>query len=640
VPGIVVTHDPLARPGVAERFRRQLDASRLRPWYRVDRWVDPAGRVALGRADLGVFNRGDQPVTTVDGRFRIVFQGELYDREVRLVSLAARGVPLTGRDSADLLLAAYRVHGLDGVARLNGSFFFALWDDEARRLVVGGDRYASRPHMYAFAGGRLIVAPEVAGVIAGLGRTPAPSWQGLGEFLALEHPLADRTLLEDVRVFPGGRFLTLGVHGPRWHEYWRPDYVAAAPRPVDDWVEEAAHLYAQAVRRTTQGACCVALSGGTDSRTILACADRADFPLFTFGQPGSADVRLARRVAAARGLEPAVMSLRGDYLAGHADAMMALGEGMTSLFHGHDADGIEEVGAMAPVVVYGMTSEYARTEFAENVLATRAATRTARLALLLLHVVEGRRPLDSLPGDGALLARLAARTAAAIDPATAEAVLTPEAAWAVREAMVAGLAEGLARAVGPTDVDRLMAFNVAHRQRRFTSWGIKIAGSAHEFRKPFDDYDLVDFLLGVPADVRRSLQARVITRIAPDLAAIPRTGTGVALDAGFPTRALAFGRKQLAAALGPGRRQSFADPQALLRTASRPFFEHLLLDPRTLGNGLVRPEGLRRLVEAHMAGRAEAASALCAIATIELWRRRVLGGALLEAPSVAMRAAA
>ncbi len=639
MPGIVITHDPLGRLGLAERFRRQLATARLHPWYRVDRWEDPAGRVALGRADLGAFNPDDQPLMSEDGRFRLVFQGDLRDRAARLAALAARGVPLTGGGDPDLLLAAYRADGLDGIARLNGSYFFALWDEREAVLRVGGDRYASRPHLFAFAGGRFLLAPEVAGVIAGLGHTPPPDWQGLGTFMALEYPLGDRSLIEGVRVFPGGTFLTLGVEGPSWTEYWRPRYVAAAARPLDAWVEEATPLYKQAVRRAAQGNFCVAISGGTDSRTVIACAEFADFPTFTFGRPDSEDVLLAQRVARARGLAPAVLRLRDDYLDHHAETMLRLGEGMTSLFHAHDADGIEDVAALAPVTIYGMTSEFARTDFAENVLAASAATPPARIALFARHVREGRRPLDPLTGDAALVARLVARTWTAVDAATAQAVLTPAAAWAMREAVLGGLAEGLARAEGPTGVDRLMAFNVTQRQRRFTGWGIKIAGSAHEFRKPFDDYDLVDFLLRVPPEVRRGLQAQVIARLAPDLAAIPRTGTGAPLDAALPTRAIAFGRKRLAQVLRPGRRQSFADPQTLLRTTSRAYFEALLLDPATLHNGLFQPEGLRRLVEAHMIGRVDAASALCALATVELWRRRVLGGGRLEAPEPRQAAA-
>lgn len=625
MPGIVITHDPLGHDGPADRFRRQLAVARLHPWYRLDQWLEPGGRVALGRADLGVFNREDQPLVSEDGRYTLVFQGDLLDRDERLATLAARGVPLAGGGSPGLLLAAYRADGQDGIARLNGSYFFALWDAREASLLVGGDRHASRPHMYACVGGRFLLAPEAAGVVAGLGRTPQPDWQGLLTFLALEYPLGDHTLIEDVRVFPGGTFLTLGAAGPRWREYWRPRYVAAAPRPLEAWVEEATPLYRQALRRTTQGDCCVALSGGTDSRTLIACAERVDFPTYTFGQPGSEDVLLATRVAGARGIVPSVLPLREDYLDHHAEAMLRLGEGMTSLFHAHDADGIEAVAAIAPVTLYGMTSEYARTDFAENVLAASAPAPWGRLALLARHVRLGRRPLDDVAGDAALLARLVARTWTALDAATAQAVLTPAAARAMREAVLAGLAEALARAEGPTSVDRLMAFNVCQRQRRFTSWGIKIAGSAHEFRKPLDDYDLVDFLLRVPPEVRRCLQARVIARVAPDLAAIPRTGSGAPLAASLGVRAIAYGRKRLAQTLRPGRMQSFADPQTLLRTTSRAFYERLLLEPATLHNGLVRSEGLRGLVEAHMAGRVDAASALCALATVELWRRRALG---------------
>jgi len=83
-------------------------------------------------------------------------------------------------------------------------------------------------------------------------------------------------------------------------------------------------------------------------------------------------------------------------------------------------------------------------------------------------------------------------------------------------------------------------------------------------------------------------------------------------------------RKQARARLAPGRQQAFGDPQENLRTASRAYFEQVLLDPGTLGNGLFHGPGVERLWRAHQARHVDAAAPLLALATIELWRRAYL----------------
>ncbi|HEY9723923.1 MAG TPA: hypothetical protein V6D47_18120, partial [Oscillatoriaceae cyanobacterium] len=106
-----------------------------------------------------------------------------------------------------------------------------------------------------------------------------------------------------------------------------------------------------------------------------------------------------------------------------------------------------------------------------------------------------------------------------------------------------------------------------------------------------------------------------------------RTGTGGAsIDANRFQRAWGVAKKELQALRPSKRMQSFADPQEGLRTHSRAFYEQLLLDPATLQCGYFRPEGLKKLVEAHMSGRANVAGPLLAIATLALWQRKTQGG--------------
>ncbi|MDB5101412.1 MAG: hypothetical protein JWM80_5833, partial [Cyanobacteria bacterium RYN_339] len=629
MPGLNVALDHHARPDLRLRFQALHAAAQLKRGYRAESWVEPEGRVALGRVDLGIFNQAPQPLVSRDGRYRLVFQGEVFDRPERVAALAARGVPLTGDDNPDVLLAAYLADGEEGIERLNGSFFFALWDAEGATLLVGGDRHATRPHFYGFHQGRFYLSPMVAGVLEGRGDRPAMCVEGMAEFLALEHPLADRTTFTDIKAFPGGAFLTITPVGARWRTYWEPAYHGPnepGPRPIHMWLDEATHLYGQAVRRALVGDVSVPLSGGTDSRTILAFTDRRDFPVVTFGAEASDDVQIARQVAAHLGLGHEFMPLEADYLVRNARDVVAYGEGMVSLYHAHSLSGLDRLRAIAPVSVKGMTAEFVRLESVDNILAEQPRTKLEKLSVYARHARDGRRPLAATPTDAALAAQIASVTWSNLTPALAREALAPDLAEAMIAAVERNMLVEIARTPGWSPEDRVAAYGLRNRQRRFTQMGLKLAGTAHECRKPFDDYDLVDFCLGMPSATRRKLLDRLLCQTAPELAAFRRTGSGTAISAGFPARAAAFGRKELKKLLRPGRVQSFADPQALLRTAARTFYEDVLLDPATLHNGFFNPTGLQAMVARHMTGHADLAGPLCALATFELWRRRYLVG--------------
>ncbi|MEB3329365.1 MAG: asparagine synthase-related protein [Candidatus Sericytochromatia bacterium] len=626
MPGIVVASDGSGRPELTHRFERMLQASKTRPGQRLRREAFEPARVLAGRVDLGLLEAGAPVSPTGPGRLRGLLAGELLDRASLAASIAQAGVVAEGEDSLTLLLAAWRVWGWQATARFVGSFFFAVWDEATGTLYVGGDRTGTLPHAYSLEGERLLLAPEVAGVQAGALGQPRADLGGVFEVLAFEHPLGDRTLVEGVHIFPPGTILVLGPAGPRWHTWWRPRYRPAPAGPAS--LDAAVAAYGRAVGRCAAGPVGLGLSGGLDSRTVLACLGEPP-PLFTFGEPGSEDVRLAARVAAAREAALHVLPLSPDYLTRHVDVMLRLGEGMVSLFHAHDADGLDEVAAVAPIVLVGITSEFSRGEFAENVLAAKPEGSLQAAGLLLRHLTHGSRPQDLPLGEEALVARLLARTWSVLTPGAATLALRPEAREAMARWLQASVARHLARCEGETLADRLTVYNLLHRQRRFSSWGLKIAQSTHEVRRPLDDPELLEVVLALPHAQRRTLQARVIREVAPALAEIPVTGTGAPLTAGRGQRAWALTRRRLAEALSPGRRQSFADPQRLLRTTARRWCEDVLLGAEVAEGGLLEPRGVRALVEAHMAGKASVAPALCALLTLELWRRHVMGGARL-----------
>ncbi|HEY9720496.1 MAG TPA: asparagine synthase-related protein, partial [Oscillatoriaceae cyanobacterium] len=506
MPGLLSVIDFHQRADLVPRFERARSVLVTGPGFCSDAWRDGAGIVALGRVDNGILNPAPQPIASPDGRYRVFFQGELYDRQAKLAELKARDLGLSGEDSATLLLATYLTAGLTGVGRLNGSYFFLLWDDATQMLIVGGDRHANRPHYYALDEERFLLAPEARAVAAACTRPPGVDLTGLAEFLALEHPLADHTFYEGVRAFPGGTFLTLTRAGTRWEVYWTLSFTAPdeeQERPAEAWLPEAAHLLRQAVGRQLDDKSGLFLSGGTDSRLILAAAPHRAMPAVTFGTPESEDVRYAADVAKLAGVTHHVLPMRADFLSANAAEILARGEGMSSLFHAHNCEGLHAVRAIAPVMLAGNTSLFLRTEYYNDVMMPDAPSKAARAVQVLQQLALGHPPRRRFASEEQLIERMVVQCWTAVPPAIARQVLAPELVSEIERALREGIAAQFARVKAPALADRLIAYNIVNRQRRFTHWSLAMTSHVHEFRKPFDDYDLVDFVLALPHGTRR-----------------------------------------------------------------------------------------------------------------------------------------
>jgi asparagine synthase (glutamine-hydrolysing) len=89
------------------------------------------GPVTLGARRLAVIElsaAGRQPMRSADGRYTIVYNGEIYNYDELAQRLRARGIQLRGGSDTELLLESYAAEGREALRRLRGMFAFAIWD--------------------------------------------------------------------------------------------------------------------------------------------------------------------------------------------------------------------------------------------------------------------------------------------------------------------------------------------------------------------------------------------------------------------------------------------------------------------------------------------------------------------------------
>ena len=108
----------------------------------------PAGPVALGHRRLAIIDLtegGHQPMASPNGRFELIFNGEIYNYIELREELRAKGEVFTTASDSEVLLRAFAVWGESSLERLRGMFAFVIWDDHQKQLFAARDRFGIKP---------------------------------------------------------------------------------------------------------------------------------------------------------------------------------------------------------------------------------------------------------------------------------------------------------------------------------------------------------------------------------------------------------------------------------------------------------------------------------------------------------------
>jgi asparagine synthase (glutamine-hydrolysing) len=284
----------------------------------------PRSQIALGHVRLAVLDLSEQaaqPMTSADGRFTLVYNGEIYNyRELR-ASLSDSGLPQTSSGDTQVLLHGLMRWGAAFVERLNGMFAFAFWDDRERELLVVRDPLGIKPVYYAQPhAGSLVFASEMKALCAHPDVHREPDFQAIQQHLTFCHSCSDRTALKGIRRLPPGSLLRWRARNSETEirEYWSPQFRGAS-RPEDPSdVDRLRSAVADATKRQLVSDVPVGsfLSGGLDSSLITAIAAAETrrgnpFRSYTISYPARSnrldrahdDAPYARRVASSLGLD-------------------------------------------------------------------------------------------------------------------------------------------------------------------------------------------------------------------------------------------------------------------------------------------------------------------------------------------------
>lgn len=241
------------------------------------------GPVGLGHRRLAILDLSSaaaQPMRSADGRYIIVYNGEVYNFKELRNELKTNGRTFRSQSDTEVLLEGFSHWGERILDRLNGMFAFAIWDTKTRELWLARDRYGIKPLYYCWVDNVLLFASEIKAFLA------YPSFQvqldreALLEYLTFQNYLNDGTLFKGVRLLAAGtsvRVKATDATTPEFHRYWDYSFEEPEkPKSDEEYLEELDHLFGQAVERQLVSDVSVSsfLSGGVDSGAITAVASQ------------------------------------------------------------------------------------------------------------------------------------------------------------------------------------------------------------------------------------------------------------------------------------------------------------------------------------------------------------------------------
>jgi asparagine synthase (glutamine-hydrolysing) len=232
------------------------------------------GMVSLRLSILDLSPQGHMPMSSADGRYWIIHNGEVYNFAALRRDLQARGVVFNSQTDTEVLLNLYIAEGPAMLSKCNGMFAFAIWDARQKTLFAARDRLGVKPFYYAIQDGRLFFASEQKALFAAGVRNEfdETTWP---ELLFFRYVSGERTPYRGVQRLLPGHYLQVGSGRMQMQRWWTlSDALQAQPLSLSESqaAEQFTGLFDEsiALRRISDVPVGALLSGGLDSGAMAA----------------------------------------------------------------------------------------------------------------------------------------------------------------------------------------------------------------------------------------------------------------------------------------------------------------------------------------------------------------------------------
>ena len=249
---------------------------------------------------------GRQPMRSIDGRFVVIFNGEIYNYIELRRELEAMGHRFATRSDTEVLLAGFAAWGTELPRHLLGMFAFAIADRVQQELFIARDRFGEKPLFVREENGRVTFASELKALSSLPDADRSIDAAGLAAYLCINYVPGNATLIRSVRRLPAGHWRHYRRGKIEEGEYWSA-LTCEAPKDIPATMDAAADAVSDAIDRSVKIALrsdvpvALFLSGGIDSSLVAESAVRQgglkDAFCIDFDDAGFSEWAGAKRVA-------------------------------------------------------------------------------------------------------------------------------------------------------------------------------------------------------------------------------------------------------------------------------------------------------------------------------------------------------
>ncbi len=241
--------------------------------------------IILGHHRLAIIDLSDnaiQPMSSIDNRFTIIYNGEIYNYIELREELLAQGEQFFSSSDTEVLLNGYKIFGKEILSKLNGMFAFIILDKQKEEIFIARDRFGIKPLYYSYYKEHLIISSEMKPIIQLREEKISPNNTLIWDFLnegSLDR--TDETFFKEIHRFPAGSYSIFEFNQKlEFYKYWNlgkevqnlKNSDGFNTKSCEEHIKTVQDLFIDAVRLRLRSDVSVGsnLSGGIDSSSIVS----------------------------------------------------------------------------------------------------------------------------------------------------------------------------------------------------------------------------------------------------------------------------------------------------------------------------------------------------------------------------------
>jgi len=251
-------------------------------------WLNSDATLALGHRRLSILDvsaAGNQPMADREQRFRIVFNGEIYNFIELRQELVQKDYFFSTKTDTEVLLAAYAEWGPECLHRFNGMWAFAIWDENDKSLFLARDRMGIKPLYYYWHDDTFYFASEVKAILSILNKPPEVNDSLVDAYMSFGYLPGEDTMCTGIKRLLPGHFMIVRDNTVKVKKYWDLHFDVNHRLGFADCRRHASELLNSAIdlRLRSDVPLGIFLSGGIDSSAVVGLlAQRVPERLKTF----------------------------------------------------------------------------------------------------------------------------------------------------------------------------------------------------------------------------------------------------------------------------------------------------------------------------------------------------------------------